>query len=97
MNASIVVTLITSGAGLAVAIVSVPVNYLLSQRTRREQTQDLMARYRDPRTRDTNVEILHYVETLPFLRVFYFRGMRSFHVIRSRKAPTRPPIAAPLP
>ncbi len=28
------------------------------------------------------VEILHCVETLPPHRVFYFRGMRSFHVNR---------------
>jgi hypothetical protein len=48
MTASIVVALITSGAGLAVAIASVPLNYALTQRARREQTQDLMARYRDP-------------------------------------------------
>jgi len=48
MNATIAVALITSGAGLAVAILSVPISYVLGQRARREQTQDLMARYRDP-------------------------------------------------
>jgi hypothetical protein len=48
MNAEIAVALITSGAGLAVAITSVPLNYALSQRARHDQTQDLMARYRDP-------------------------------------------------
>jgi hypothetical protein len=48
MNAEIVVALITSGASLAVATASVPLNYALNQRARRDQTQDLMARYRDP-------------------------------------------------
>jgi hypothetical protein len=48
MSAGIVVALITSCAGLAVAVLSVPLNYAVSQRARREQTQDLMARYRDP-------------------------------------------------
>lgn len=48
MDASVVVALITGGTALAVAVLSVPVNYFLSQRARRDQSRDLMARYRDP-------------------------------------------------
>lgn len=48
MQAEIVVALITSGAGLTVAVAGVPLNYVLAQRARRAETQDLMARYRDP-------------------------------------------------
>jgi hypothetical protein len=48
MAPAVVVALITGGAAFAVSLVSIPLNYLMNQRTRRLQTQDLMARYRDP-------------------------------------------------
>ncbi|GAA3911766.1 hypothetical protein GCM10023084_74790 [Streptomyces lacrimifluminis] len=48
MQAEVVVALIAGGAGLAVAVASVPLNYALARRVRREDEQDLMARYRDP-------------------------------------------------
>ncbi len=48
MAADVAVALVTSGAGFAVALASVPLNYVITRRVKREQTQNVMARYRDP-------------------------------------------------
>src|SRR3954464_3891168 len=48
MGTQIIVALITGMAGLLVAIASIPVNYWLTRRRKREETVDVMTRYRDP-------------------------------------------------
>jgi hypothetical protein len=48
MAPEVVVALITAGAAFAVSVVSVPLNHLIRQQTRRSQTLDLMGRYSDP-------------------------------------------------
>src|SRR5437588_9404755 len=48
VGTDVVVALITGGAALGVAVAGVPLNYLISRRHRRDQVQDVMARYRDP-------------------------------------------------
>jgi len=48
MAPEVVVALITGAAAFTVSLASFPLNYLISQRARRVQTQDLMGRYRDP-------------------------------------------------
>jgi hypothetical protein len=48
MAPEVVVALITAGAAFAVSVVSFPLNHLISQRAKRAETLDLMARYRDP-------------------------------------------------
>ncbi len=48
MASEVTVALITGGVAIAVSLASVPLNYLIGVRARRAQTQDLMARYRDP-------------------------------------------------
>lgn len=48
MAPTVVVALITAGAAFAVSLLSLPLNYLISQRVKRAETLDLMGRYRDP-------------------------------------------------
>lgn len=48
MASEVIVALITGGVAIAVSLASFPLNYLIGVRARQAQTQDLMARYRDP-------------------------------------------------
>ncbi|MBB5868763.1 hypothetical protein F4553_002142 [Allocatelliglobosispora scoriae] len=48
MAPEILVALITSTAGIVLSVGSVPLNYLIAQRAKRERKQDVMARYHDP-------------------------------------------------
>lgn len=48
MASEVTVALITGGVAIAVSLASFPLNYLIGVRARQAQTQDLMARYRDP-------------------------------------------------
>jgi hypothetical protein len=48
MATDVAVALGTSGAGLAVALASVSLSYVIARKVKREQTLDIMMRYRDP-------------------------------------------------
>lgn len=48
MATDVTVALVTGGVGLAVALASVPLNYVIARKVKREQTLDVMVRYRDP-------------------------------------------------
>jgi hypothetical protein len=48
MAADVTVALITGSVAIAVSLASFPLNYQIGKRARQAQTQDLMARYRDP-------------------------------------------------
>ncbi|MEU7876009.1 hypothetical protein [Dactylosporangium sp. NPDC049140] len=48
MAADVTVALITGGVAIAVSLASFPLSYMLGKRARLAQTQDLVARYRDP-------------------------------------------------
>jgi hypothetical protein len=87
--------MITSIASLTIAIAGIPLNYLIGRRVRREQTLDIMSRYRDPLLQATDDLRVRLITILAedFLGRFLVNGNESQKSAMQSFAPRSRPMS----